>query len=203
MAKLNNLQKRKRIISVKECQHDLKDVLILLNEGFHEALQKALTLVKNVPPHARCRGYEATICNSCIVESMQKMFPQNWYWGKFKRFYIRIKNYIILIKKLNSNNMPMNITTLLANRINNQMQGDLFGKDDNGMEPIVIFGYTKDALGISYVPKLVYIDDGILKWVIPTSDISGSSCVAATINPVPPNLGVRLKMKNNSELKVE
>lgn len=200
---LKRLFKRKRILSVKECEHDLKDVLPLLNEGFHEALQKALTLVKNVPPHARCRGYEATICNSCLVEIMQKKFPHNWYWGKFKRFYIRIKNYIILIKKLNLKNMPMNIKTLLSNRINNQTQGELFGKDDNGMEPIVIFGYTKDDLGISYVPKLVYIDEGKLKWVIPTSDITGSSYVAATIKPVPPNTGIRLKTKNDSELKAE
>ena len=97
----------------------------------------------------------------------------------------------------------MNITTLLSNRINNQMQGELFGKDDNGMEPIVVFGYTKDPLGISYVPKLVYIDDGKLKWVIPTSDITGSSYVAATINPVPPDTGVKLKTKNNSELRAD
>ncbi len=72
---------------------------------------------------------------------------------------LRVNGYIMLFKKLNSKNMPMNVPTRFSSSIQNQEQGYLFDMYDNGTEPILFFGYNKSRFGEIINPKLVYIDE--------------------------------------------
>lgn len=49
--------KRKRIISAKECQLDLKDVLPLLFTAFHRTVPRYMKDVAQTSPIDRVRGY--------------------------------------------------------------------------------------------------------------------------------------------------
>ena len=79
---------------------------------------------------------------------------------------LRINGYIILFKKLNRKNMPMHIDSKVYQAIENQMQGTLFARNDDFIEPILFFGYQKDKFGELQSPKLVYIDEFKFKWEI-------------------------------------
>lgn len=85
---------------------------------------------------------------------------------------LRINGYIILFKKLNRKNMPMHIDSKVYQAIENQMQGTLFARNDDFIEPILFFGYQKDKFGELQSPKLVYIDEFKFKWEITSADIA-------------------------------
>ena len=49
-------------------------------------------------------------------------------------------------------------------------------------DPIVFFGYRKDKFGNITSPKLVYIDENHVKWVIDGADIEAQNIVPITQN---------------------
>ncbi|NDV47455.1 hypothetical protein D0T49_10395 [Paludibacter sp. 221] len=163
--------KRKRIINAKECENDLKDYLEGLFESFWGAVCNYEKEVVQTPIEARCRGFEASLLNSKILQSVQSNFKEGWKFGKYKRFMLRINSYIVFFKKLNNKDMPMNIQTRFSSSLQNQEQGKLFDISDDGTEPILFFGYNKDRFGNICNPKLVYIDEGKVSWTITESDI--------------------------------
>lgn len=171
MTKLRNIFLKRRIISSDECKLDLKNDLPKL---FY-ALENAVTLfekeIAQTPPTARVR-LEAALMNSKIIQCIQRDFQDQWTFAKYRRFVLRTKGYNILFKKLNKNNMPMNIKTNNNQAIMNQAQSPtLFDDPCSLVEPIVYFGYKVDKFGTVIDPKLVYIDDGKISWEIAKDDI--------------------------------
>ena len=168
MAKLKNVAetaKRKRIINAKECEYELRESLEKLFDAFWNAVRNYEKEVIQTPFTARCRGFEASLLNSKIIQSVQSVFKDDWTFGKYKRFMLRVNGYIMLFKKLNSKNMPMNVPTRFSSSIQNQEQGYLFDMYDNGTEPILFFGYNKSRFGEIINPKLVYIDENKVRWL--------------------------------------
>ena len=84
------------------------------------------------------------------------------------------------IKKLNSKDMPMNVKTVLSDAIANQLQYSLFNDSPEVADPIVFFGYRKDKFGNIISPKLVYIDENHVKWVIDSADIEAQNIIPIT-----------------------
>lgn len=197
MAKLENVAeqaKRKRVINAKECEYDLRESLEKLFIVFWNAVRNYEREILQTPFEARCRGFEASLLNSKLIQSVQSAFKDNWAFGKYKRFMLRINGYILLFKKLNGKDMPMNIPTRFSSSIQNQEQGHLFDMYDDGTEPILFFGYNKSRFGEIINPKLVYIDENKVKWTILEHDVF----VATTVMDVQPTvapLSVRQNIK--------
>ena len=160
------LQQKRRIASQKECQFDLKKELPLMFEAFKSAHQAYEREVRQTPPQARARGFEASLLNSKMIQSIQEYFPDHWKFGKYKRFTLRVKGYIVLFKKFNSNGLPMNIQTKRVDAIANQQVLSLFDDSTMVYEPILFFGYEKNRLGEILNPRLTYIDEQKIKWLI-------------------------------------
>lgn len=194
LQKTANIAKRKRIINAKECEYDLREVLEGLFNAFQNAVRNYEKEIVQTPFSARCRGFEASLLNSKLIQSVQSIFNENWTFGKYKRFMLRINGYIILFKKLNGRDMPMNIPTRFSSSIQNQEQGNLFDVFDDGTEPILFFGYNKNRFGEIINPKLVYIDESKVKWTIPESDISTSD-ISINVQKPATRLSVRQNIK--------
>lgn len=197
MTKVENVAepaKRKRIINAKECEHDLREPLGKLFLAFWKAVRNYEKEILQTPFEARCRGFEASLLNSKLIQSVQSAFKESWTFGKYKRFMLRVNGYIMLIKKLNSKDMPMNIPTRFSSSIQNQEQGNLFDMYDDGTEPILFFGYNKSSLGEIINPKLVYIDENKVRWTITEHDISLSNIVM-DVQPTSIPLSVRQNIK--------
>lgn len=150
--------------------------------------------VIQTPFTARCRGFEASLLNSKIIQSVQSVFKDDWTFGKYKRFMLRVNGYIMLFKKLNSKNMPMNVPTRFSSSIQNQEQGYLFDMYDNGTEPILFFGYNKSRFGEIINPKLVYIDENRVRWTISENDIFTVNRTM-DVQPAAASLSVRQNIK--------
>jgi hypothetical protein len=160
-----NITKR-RIASKKECEFDLKNELMLMFQAFYTAQTNYEQEVRQTPPQARARGFEASLLNSKMIQSVQQYFPEDWKFGKYKRFTLRINGYIILFKKFNKNGLPMNIKTKSVNAITNQQTLSLFDDSTMVYEPILFFGYEKNKIGEINNPRLIYLDEEQVKWVI-------------------------------------
>ena len=158
--------KRKRIINPKECEFELREILQRLFNTFWNAVRLYESEISLTPIQSRCRGFEANYLNSKIIQCIQAEFEDEWFFGKYNRFIFRINGYIILFKKLNKKDMPMNIPTKYSLSLTNQQQGSLFDKDDNGSEPILFFGYNKNRFGEIINPKVVYIDENEIRSTI-------------------------------------
>ncbi|AUC82554.1 hypothetical protein [Lacinutrix sp. Bg11-31] len=170
---ITNLQKKtenpsykRRLASLEGCQNDLKNELLLMFSAFYSALNNYKEEVVQTPPEARARGFEASLLNSKMIQSIQEHFPRNWKFGKYKRFTLRINGYIILFKKFNQKGLPMNIKTKSVTAISQQLSIPLFDDTTFVAEPILFFGYSKDSIGRIINPKLVYIDEDQVKWEI-------------------------------------
>lgn len=173
MANLNkksNLPKR-RLASLKGCKMDLYDEMVKMFEAFNEALKNYHKELLLTPPQSRVRGYEASVLNSKMIQSIQERFPNKWMFGKYKRFILRINGYLVLFKKLNNSDMPMNIKTKMVSAINGQLSFALFNDEHFVEEPILYFGYRKTKYGEIIDPKLVYIDEHQVKWTITERDL--------------------------------
>lgn len=172
MTNLNlNFQTCKRKIASPEgTQSDLQHELPLLFEAFYKAVNDFERELVQTPIEARARGLEASLLNSKVLYRVQQQFPENWKFSKYKRFVLRINGYNILVKKLNSRNMPMNIKTKSSEAINFQLSLPLFDVLDV-TEPIIYFGYKKDRFGNIVDPKLVYVDEGNVSWTITESQL--------------------------------
>lgn len=75
--------------------------------------------------------------------------------------------------------MPMNVKTFLSDAIANQLQYSLFNDSNEVIDPIVFFGYRKDRFGNIISPKLVYIDENHVKWIIDSNDIKEVKVVSS------------------------
>lgn len=170
VANIHIKQQKRRIVSQKECETDLKLVLPLFFQAFYEAVELFKKEIGLTPPTARVRNYEATLLNSKILQCVQKYFPDNWCFGKYKRFILRLNGYRVLVKKLNKYNKPMNVKTKNTVAIGNQMQLSLF-EDEDVSDPVLFFGYRINSIGEIISPKLVFIDEDQVKWQITMDDI--------------------------------
>lgn len=173
---------KRRLASIKECQFDLKKELLLIFSAFYNALKKYEKEIVQTPPESRARGFEASLLNSKMIQSIQEHFPRNWKFGKYKRFTLRINGYIILFKKFNQKGLPMNIKTKSVTAISQQLSIPLFGDTTYVAEPILFFGYTKDKLGNIVNPKLVYIDEDEVKWEISRENLSITKIISISNN---------------------
>ena len=175
-----NKQVKRKIVSNEECLTDLKNELPILFQSFEKAVSLYEQQIVFTPVQARARGFEASTLNSKMIESVQQCFPENWKFGKYKRFILRINGYNIFFKKLTSKDMPMNVKTSFSQAIQNQQQLKLFNEANDAIEPIVFFGYKKDKFGNIIDPKLVYIDESQVKWTLVWDDISANKEILIT-----------------------
>jgi hypothetical protein len=164
-------QGKRKLATFDGVKFDLKNALELMFKAFHEANEMYEKEIIQTPPLARARGFEASLLNSKMIQCIQKYFPENCRFGRYKRFILRVNGYIILFKKLDKKNRPMNIKTKLVNAISNQLTLSLFNDTTYVQEPILYFGYNKDKIGNISEPKLVYLDEDRIKWEITANDI--------------------------------
>jgi len=169
---------KRRLATEKGCLMDLKEELPKFFLAFQEACESFNREVILTPIEARCRGYEASLFNSKLIQGIQKYFPNDWKYGKYKRFILNKDGYLMLFKKLNNKGMPMNVKTKVVQSINSQMMGSLFGDVDYVEDPILYFGYKKDRLGNIISPQIVYIDESQIQWTIGKNDIFTTKEVA-------------------------
>ncbi|MDX9694383.1 MAG: hypothetical protein RBT49_01190 [Bacteroidales bacterium] len=166
-----NPNEKRRLASLEGCKVDLKEDLPLMFKAFNQAFAAYESEVVQTPPEARARGFEASLLNSKMIQSIQSNFPINWKFGKYRRFTLRIKGYIVLFKKFDNRGLPMNIITKSVTAISQQLSLSLFDEVSFVAEPILFFGYRKDKMGNIADPKLVYIDEDKIKWTITHDEI--------------------------------
>ena len=192
-------KKRKRVISAKECKIELKSIILRLFEAYDYAVNQYNKEIVQTPPEARMRGFEAHLLNVKIVQSIQKYFCGDWKTGKYGRFMLYVKGYIIFFKKLDKNDMPMNIRTKMTDSIENQLQGRLFQGDEDPTAPILFFGYKKNRFGELVDPKLVYIDENKVKWTIDRSTIEHVKPTVVLKPSVPATASVSVKVAKKAK----
>lgn len=191
-----NSEKR-RIVSKEEALYDLKEVLPLLFDCFYKGVELYSNRIIIYPIQCRDRLLETSIFRSCVIEGFEEIFADALKIGKYKRVVIRKNSYQILFKKLNNYNFPMNIVTRLSESIYNQLQLPLFNEDFGVTEPIIFFGYRKNSLGEMCDPKLVYIDDSRVRWIIEESDIERAHVTMVGKRPIKPQTGFLVKTKES------
>lgn len=169
--KINFNSRKRKLASLEGTNVDLKNDLPKLFTAFYEAVKDFEAEIAFTPLEARARGLEASLLNSKVLHRIQQQFPFDWKFCKYKRFVLRIRGYNLLVKMLNSKNMPMNIMTKNSMAINTQLSLPLF-EDFEVDDPILYFGYKKNKLGFVTDPKLVYIDEGKVNWTISESNVS-------------------------------
>lgn len=162
---------KRRLATENECKNDLSRDLIPMFEAFSMACNNYEREVIQTPVGARARGFEASLLNSKMIQSIQSTFPNDCKFGKYKRFILRLEGYTVLFKKLDNKNMPMNIKTKYSLAITDQLAMSLFEETTTAVDPILFFGYRKDRFGNIIDPKLVYIDDNKVNWTITEKDI--------------------------------
>jgi hypothetical protein len=174
---LKETNTKRRLASRVGCLCDLKEELPLFFDAYNEACESYNREIVSTPPESRCRGFEASLLNSKLIQAFQKYFPRDWKYGKYRRFILNKKGYLVLIKKLDCKGRPMNIKTRIVESINFQMMGSLFDERRCTEEPIVYFGYKKDKTGTIHQPQVVYIDESMIRWTIMESDIFDSESI--------------------------
>lgn len=167
---------KRRQVSKKECLFDLKEELPKFFKAFNIGVNKYNKVSAMFRPNAKVR-FDATVLNTAIVESLQDEFPFNWKWGKYKRFILRLNDHIVLVKKFNKKNMPMNIKTEHVNTISNQLSLPLFKDEIYQDDPILFFGYKVDRMGEITSPQLVYIDENQVRWVVTEEDVTTTQTI--------------------------
>ena len=171
-------KQKRRQISSEECKFDLKDELPLLFEAFGHGASLFEQEVVQTPPEARIRGFEASLLNAKMVQTIQRYFPDNWKYGKYRRFVINVNGYVVLLKKLDKYDRPMNIKTKHSEAIGHQLQLSLFDDSNfNAESPILFFGYKKNKFGEISEPKLVYIDDNKAMWTLAENDLPSKKSI--------------------------
>ncbi len=167
----NSRQNKRRIATIDGVKFDLRDQLPQMFKAFEEAFELYENEIVKTPPEARARGFEASLLNSKMIQCIQKYFPENWRFGKYKRFTLQTKGYIILFKKLNKYDKPMNIKTKSVEAISHQLSLPLFSDANFVEEPILFFGYKKNSVGDISEPKLVYLDEDRVEWTVTVDDV--------------------------------
>jgi len=167
----NSRPNKRRLATLDGAKFDLKNELPLMFNAFREAYELYESEIRNTPPEARARGFEASLLNSKMIQCIQKYFPNHWKFGKYKRFTLRTNGYIILFKKLDKHDKPMNIKTKSVHAISHQISLPLFNETNFVQEPILFFGYKKNSIGNISEPKLVYLDEERVKWIVTADDV--------------------------------
>ena len=164
-------RKRKRIISATEFKYDLDSILLQLFTAFHKAVDLYNNDIRRFNPQDRVRSFEATFFNTYMMQSLREIFGTDLKRGVYGRIYLYTHGYIILFKKLDKHNMPMNVRTEHIVKIENQQEGYLFGDEEDVEAPIVFFGYFKSRIGEIGHPKFVYIDEERVKWILEEDNV--------------------------------
>jgi PP-loop superfamily ATP-utilizing enzyme len=175
---------QRKVTSNQQCKDELKYELPILFDCFKSAVNAFEKEIRQTPPDARVRNLEATLLNSKMIQSVREKFSDSCYFGKYKRFILRINGYIVLFKKLDKNGLPMNIKTKASNAISNQLTLPLFEEDSAEFEPILFFGYQKNEVGEIFNPRLTYIKDDKIKWVINEQHIETKDTTDSSISVV-------------------
>jgi len=175
--KTNYRQNKRRLATLQGAKFDLEKELPLMFKAFREAYELYEMEISNTPPQARARAFEASLLNSKMIQSIQKFFPNHWRFGKYKRFTLRTNGYIVLFKKLDNYNRPMNVKTKSVLAISQQLSLPLYSEANFVEEPILFFGYKKDKVGNIAEPKLVYLDEERVKWIVTPNDITVDTLV--------------------------
>ncbi|MBW2960418.1 hypothetical protein [Mesonia aestuariivivens] len=175
--KTNYRQNKRRLATLQGAKFDLEKELPLMFKAFREAYELYEMEISNTPPQARARAFEASLLNSKMIQSIQKYFPNHWRFGKYKRFTLRTNGYIVLFKKLDNYNRPMNVKTKSVLAISQQLSLPLYSEANFVEEPILFFGYKKDKVGNIAEPKLVYLDEERVKWIVTPNDITVDTSV--------------------------
>ena len=182
---------KRRQVSKDECLLDLKEDLPKIFKAFNRGIKKFNKVSSMFNPESKVR-FDASVLNTAIVESLQVEFSNNWKWGKYKRFILRLNDYIFLVKKLNNNNMPMNIKTKHVNSISNQLSLPMFNSEVYQDDPILFFGYKTDRMGEIVSPQIVYIDENQVKWVVTENDVTSTETL---FKPNTQNSTVKVSLK--------
>lgn len=172
---IKNPTVKRRLAFEEGCLVDLRDSLPLLFKAYEDASLNYNEVVNKIPPNSRGRGFEASVFNTMLIQAIQSHFPDNWKFGKYKRFILQKDGYLILSKKLDNKGMPMNIKTKMVESINCQLMSSLFEESGYAEDPILYFGYKRDRLGNLHSPQLLYIDENQKKWFIDRSAVAGES----------------------------
>ena len=200
---LSEKRKRKRVINSKECQYDMKGVLLLIFMAYHKAVKLYNDEISLTNPQDRTRGMEATYFNSKLMQCLREYFDTDLKRGKYGRMFLYENGYITLFKKLNKYGMPMNIRTKLVTSIENQLEGNLFNSDDDGSSPIIFFGYLKSKIGEMIHPRLVYIDEGCVKWTINEDEVLPQQKATLLTHSIHSTTQVKVKPKLKIKKKAE
>lgn len=190
-----NRQNKRRLATPDGVKLDLHEELPMMFTAFSEACSLYHKEILLTPPQARARGFEAQLLNSKMIQCAQKYFSDQWKFAKYRRFVVRVNGYNVLFKKLNGKNMPMNVKTHQVEAITNQLSLPLFETADFTADPILFFGYRKNSVGNIFDPKLVYIDEDMVKWVVTQSDL-GDVKPQITLSKSPKG-PADLKLRNN------
>ncbi|MCC1484384.1 hypothetical protein [Winogradskyella immobilis] len=182
---------KRRQVSQDECLLDLKKELPRIFKAFNRGVKKFNKVSSMFNPESKVR-FDASVLNTSIVESLQVEFSNNWKWGNYKRFILRLNDYIFLVKKLNNNNMPMNIKTKHVNTISNQLSLPMFSSDVYQDDPILFFGYKVDRMGEIVSPQVVYIDENQVKWIVTENDVTSTETL---FKPIAQNNTVKVSLK--------
>jgi hypothetical protein len=182
---------KRRQVSKDECLLDLKRDLPKIFLAFNRGVKKYNKVSSMFNPESKVR-FDASVLNTSIVESLQNEFSSNWKWGKYKRFVLRLGDYIFLVKKFNNNNKPMNIKTKHVNTISNQLSLTLFNNEVYQDDPILFFGYKVDRMGEIISPQIVYIDENQVQWIVSENDVT---TVETLFNPILSNKSVKVSVK--------
>lgn len=175
---------KRRLATAIGCQFDLTNQLPLMFKAFNKAVKMYEIEIYQTPPEARARSFEASLLNSKMIQCIQSNFPKNWKFGKYKRFILNVQGYIVLFKKLNRKDKPMNIKTVHSSAISNQLQTSLFNNRDFSINPILFFGYKKDKMGSIIDPKLVYIDEEQVQWTLTEKNIQTTGDIRTLSKPI-------------------
>lgn len=193
-----NRSGKRRQVSKEECLLDLKKELPKFFLAFNKGVKKYNTVTSMFNPQSKVR-FDATVLNTALVESLQEEFSKKWKWGKYKRFVLKIGDYIFLVKKLTKNNLPMNIKTRHVNTISNQLSLSLFDNEIYQDDPILFFGYKTDRMGEIYSPQIVYIDENNVRWVVTENDVTITEELTKSIDR--PIKTVQVKVKDELRSK--
>lgn len=162
---------KRREVSRKEASYDLKSQLIRMCKAFNKGVEHYHESIAAWQPVLRSKRFESIALNESINLALMKEFPNEWMFGKYRRFILRINGYLIFVKKLDKHDKPSNIKTKHVNTVSNQLALPLFSDEDAYTEPILFFGYSKDKQGEISSPRVVYIDEDQVKWIITENEV--------------------------------
>ena len=158
----------KRIkLSKEDCLMNIGPVIPTIMRIYKECINLYNEKIQEFIPEVRTR-FDAVLFNTLLAQMFIQQFPDKYRKGRYGRLIFRWDGLQMIIKKLNSKNKPSYVPTMLSDSIMNQLSLPLFEEDD-ALEPILIFGYSKDKYGTISNPRIVYYD-GSPQWEINESD---------------------------------